>query len=173
MLLKPDSGHAAWIGYQVVFGFGMGLSMQVPTLAIQTCLRKKDVPIGLGMTFFAQLVGGSIGVPIGTNIFNSQLIRHLSGVPGFKPSLVTAGGASGILEALPAAVKEKVLVGYNDAIRDALKVGTIFCALAFLGSCGLEWVSTKNSTDSEKTEQRQEPDEEEEPGTVKVENTMF
>lgn len=172
MLLKPDSGHAYWIGYQVVFGFGMGLSMQVPTLALQTCLRKKDIPIGLGMVFFAQLIGGAIGVPVGTNIFNRQLISHLSNIPGFTPSLVTSGGARGLVDVLPGHEQE-VLIAYNDAIREAFKVGAILCALAFLGSCGIEWKSTKNSTDKEKTALANEKDDEKDVGILEVESTMF
>lgn len=146
VLLEVDSGHDKWIGYQVVFGFGMGLSMQTPTIAIQTVMFQRDVPIGMGLLFFGQLVGGAIGVPIGTNVLNNQLLKRLVGVPGFQPSLVTSGGATAIINSLPSEFKPVVLEAYNSTLQDIFKVGTILTALSFLGVASLEWRSTKDGS---------------------------
>jgi hypothetical protein len=146
ILLEVNSGHDKWIGYQVVFGFGMGLSMQTPTIAIQTVLPQRDVPIGMGLLFFGQLVGGAIGVPIGTNVLNNQLLKKLAGVPGFEPSFVTSGGVTAIINSLPAEFKPMVLEAYNSALQDVFKVGTILTALSFLGVAALEWRSTKEGS---------------------------
>src|SRR3981081_3402891 len=45
---KVDTGHPMWIGYQVIFGVGVGCGMQQTLIAVQTALPLADVPIGTG-----------------------------------------------------------------------------------------------------------------------------
>src|SRR5947209_6209883 len=40
-----DTGHSKWIGYQIVYGFGVGLAMQQPLIAVQTVLPIADIPV--------------------------------------------------------------------------------------------------------------------------------
>jgi hypothetical protein len=40
---KVDTGHAEWIGFQVLYGFSLGLGMQQAQLAAQTVLKRVDV----------------------------------------------------------------------------------------------------------------------------------
>ena len=51
--LQVHTGTSKWIGYQVVYGFGMGMCFQAPNLAAQTVLPTKGVPIGIVLMFFA------------------------------------------------------------------------------------------------------------------------
>lgn len=170
ILLEVDTSHAKWIGYQIVFGFGMGLSMQTPTIAVQTVLSSGDLPVGMALLFFGQLVGGAIGVPIGTNILNNQLLKKLSGIPGFHPSLVTSGGVTGLISSLPQELKPAVLLAYNSALQDVFKVGAILTALSFLGIAGLEWRSTKEGPVAESSS---DVDEEKDRRVVETSATMF
>lgn len=136
---QVDTSAGKWIGYQILFGFGMGFAMQTPSLAFRTVLPKKDVPVGMALGFFFQLLGGAISVPIGTNVFNTQLLKRLSSFPGFDPSLVTSGGITGLINALPEDLKPEVLIAYNGAIQEVFKIGLILSALGFIGTAGLEW----------------------------------
>ncbi|KAE9364969.1 MFS general substrate transporter [Stipitochalara longipes BDJ] len=140
--LQVDTGKGKWIGYQILFGFGMGLCLQTPNLAAQTVLPTKDVPIGLALIFFGQLLGGAIFVPVGENVLGTQLLKRLSGVPGFDPTLVTSGGATALINALPANLRQTVLEAYNEALRDVFRIGLVLSALTVLGAAGLEWRST-------------------------------
>ncbi|KAF7505295.1 hypothetical protein GJ744_001082 [Endocarpon pusillum] len=45
--LTRFTGHSKWIGYQALFGLGLGTGMQQPNLAAQTVLQQKDVPVGM------------------------------------------------------------------------------------------------------------------------------
>ena len=89
------TGSDKWIGYQVLYGFGMGLCFQTPNLATQTVLPKKDVPMGLALMFFGQLLGAAVFVSVGENVLDNQLLQRLSsiGIPNFDKSLVTSGTA--------------------------------------------------------------------------------
>ena len=138
---QVNTGSGKWIGYQVVYGIGMGLCFQVPNLAVQTVLPKNDVPIGLALMLFGQLLGAAIFVAVGENVLASQLVKRLSGVPGFNPSLVTSGGATSLINALPADQKGRVLIAYNESLRTVFRVGLILSCLTVLGAILLEWKS--------------------------------
>jgi hypothetical protein len=53
--LKVNSGHSMWIGYQFLFGAGIGFGMQQTLIAAQTCMPLKDVPIATAIMMFAQV----------------------------------------------------------------------------------------------------------------------
>lgn len=57
--LSASTPSSAWIGYQALYGLGMGLSFQAPNLAAQTVLPARDVPVGTALVFFAQLLGAA------------------------------------------------------------------------------------------------------------------
>ena len=138
---QVNTGSGKWIGYQVVYGYGMGLCFQVPNLAAQTVLPKNDVPVGLALMLFGQLLGAAVFVAVGENVLGSQLVKRLSSVPGFNPSLITSGGATSLIHSMPADQKERVLIGYNEALRTVFQVGLILSCLNVLGAVLLEWRS--------------------------------
>lgn len=140
---QVDTGAGKWIGYQILYGFGLGLCFQVPNLAAQTCLPKKDVPTGIALMFFGSLIGASVFVAIGENVLSNQLVQRLSGLPGFNPSLVTSGGATSLIRSLPESVRETALVSYNEALRTVFIVGLVPSCLAALGTFSLEWKTVK------------------------------
>ena len=148
--LQVDSGKGKWIGYQVVYGIGQGYSFQVPNLATQVALPKPDVPIGMALMFFGQLIGSAVFVSVGENVLGNQLVKRLSGIPGFNPDQVTSGGATSLLSSVAADQRGTVLVAYNEALRKIYQIGLILACLAVLGMASLEWKSvlkqpTKNA----------------------------
>jgi len=141
--LQVDTGSGKWIGYQVLYGIGMGTSFQSPNLAVQTVLPQADVPMGIAFMFFGQLIGSTVFVSVGQNVFSNQLVQRLSGFPGFNAQLVTSEGATGLLNSLPADVRGSALEAYNEALRVVFQVGLIVTCLAILGTSTLEWLSVK------------------------------
>ena len=138
---QVDTGSTKWIGYQVLYGFGMGLCFQTPNLATQTVLPKPDVPMGMALMFFGQLLGAAIFVSVGENVLSNQLLSRLSGIPGFSKSLVTSGGATSLLDAVPADLRGTVLAAYNEALRKVFQDGLILSCFAVLSIASLEWKS--------------------------------
>lgn len=138
---QVDTGSAEWIGYQVMYGFGMGLCFQTPNLATQTALPKPEVPMGMALMFFGQLLGAAVFVSVGENVLANQLLKRLSGIPGFQRSLVTEGGATELLGAVPAQYRGQVLTAYNEALRKVFQVGLILSCLAVAGVCSMEFKS--------------------------------
>ncbi|KAI1414207.1 putative MFS aflatoxin efflux pump [Hypoxylon sp. FL1857] len=155
--LQLDTGTGKWIGYQILYGFGMGMCFQAPNLAAQRVLPNKDVPVGTSMVFFTQLLSGSIFLSVGQNVLDNQLLNRLSGLPGFQPSMIEDSGATTLSSSLPAELLGPVLVAYNEALREVFKLGLCLSCLTILGSATIEWKSVKQKpkgpTGSESSEE--------------------
>lgn len=138
--LQVHTSKGKWIGYQILYGLGMGFCFQQPNLAAQTVLPKKDVPLGIAVMIFCQVISGAVFVSVSENVLDSQLLHRLSSLPGFTPSLVTSGGATQLLHSLPD-YRETILVAYNEALRKVFQIGLILSCLTVLGTFSLEWKS--------------------------------
>lgn len=138
---QVNSGEGEWIGYQVLYGIGLGLCFQVPNLATQTVLPKEDAPVGLALMLFGQLIGAAIFVSVGENVLGNQLVQRLSEVPGFDSSLVTSAGVTSLISLVYVDLRDTVLLAYNEALRRVFLVGLIVSCLTVLGAGSLEWRS--------------------------------
>ncbi|KAI7306800.1 MFS general substrate transporter [Hortaea werneckii] len=139
-----QTGSPKWIGFQVLFGLGVGLGMQQATMAAQTVLRKQDAPTGVALLFFAQQLGGAIFVSVGQNVLNSKLLSGIVRlVPDLSPERILSTGATDLRQIVPAHDLQAVLVAYNSALRQVFVVATAMACLAALGAFGLEWRSVK------------------------------
>jgi hypothetical protein len=92
----PNTGHAMWIGYQVIYGFGLGSAMQAPSLAAQAVLPKEDISTGVSLVFFTQQLGGAIFVDNNLN-FTIQAFPGIPTIFNTTNNVVQAGthGAGG------------------------------------------------------------------------------
>ncbi|KAI5458958.1 major facilitator superfamily-domain-containing protein [Mariannaea sp. PMI_226] len=147
--LQVHTSEGKWIGYQVLYGFGFGLIYQVPNLAIQTVLPKKDAPTGFALCLFGGLLVSTVFLSVGENVLATQLVKRLSTFPGFDPSLVIGGGATSLLENLPENLREPGLVAYNEALRKVFQIGLIVTCLGLPGAASLEWKTLKKKKDEE------------------------
>ena len=139
----PTTGHAKWIGYQVVFGFGLGLGMQQASLAAQAVLPRKDTPVGISLIMFCQQLGGAVFVSIGQNVFSNELGKGLAGVAGIQPARVVATGATELRNVVGAANISAVLLAYNGALVKVYEVALAMACLSIIGALAMEWKSIK------------------------------
>lgn len=142
--LKVDSSEGVWIGYQIVFAFGLGIGMQQASMSAQTVLAKQDVPIGLSLIFFCQMLGGAISISVGQNVLDSHLVTGLTSVvKGLTPEQIVNTGATNLRKVVPPSELHDVLVVYNGALRQVFIVALAFGCLACLGASLVEWRSVK------------------------------
>ncbi|KAJ5238406.1 mfs aflatoxin efflux [Penicillium chermesinum] len=130
-----------WIGYQILLGFGQGLCSSAPNLAVQAVLPTKDVPLGSSLVIFVQLLGSTVFASAGENIFYSQLISHLTRVPGFTKGMATSSGATTLIDVLPVNSRPQALTGYNEALRSVFYCMLALACLTILGTVTMEWKS--------------------------------
>ena len=139
----PHTGHSAWIGYQALFGMGIGLGMQQSSVAAQTVLPRRDVSIGAALMMFSQTLGGAVFVSVGNNIFDTRFAHNLVKIPGVDVGSVAAAGATDLRNMVPASLLPQVLVAYNDALRATFYLITALTCLTIVGSSTMEWKSVK------------------------------
>ena len=142
--LKPDSGHAKWIGYQALTGIGIGLGMQQPLIAVQTVLDLSDVPTGTAIIIFAQTLGGALFVSIGQNVFTNKLVEGLAKyAPSVDPLVVLKTGATAIQSTVDKADLAGVTLAYNEGLTKSFLVAAVMAATTLIGSAAIEWKSVK------------------------------
>ncbi|KAF2725269.1 MFS general substrate transporter [Polychaeton citri CBS 116435] len=132
-----------WIGYQIIFGIGMGLGMQQGALAAQAVLRGPDVPMGVSLMFFGQMLGGAVFLSVGQNLLNHKLVSGLTGLTGMSAQQIIGTGATQIRDVVSSDQLAQVLVIYNNALRTTFFLAAALGAAAAIGAFSLEWVNLK------------------------------
>lgn len=168
--LSPGSGHSHWIGYQVLFGFGIGLGFQASTLAAQTVLPRADVPLGLALMFFMQQLGGSVFLSVGQNVFSTKLVDRLSGVAGLDAKVIVNTGATDLRSTVPLSQLNTVLNAYSYALTRVFILAAVLSACTILGSVAVEWKSLKGKKGSGGSPETAEAKQEQGESKVSAEN---
>ncbi|KAI1290513.1 MFS general substrate transporter [Xylaria venustula] len=140
----PYVSTGTWIGYQILFGIGVGAGFQQPLIAVQTVLGIDDVPIGTSVIAFMQTLGGALFVSVGNNVFNNKLVEQLAEhLPGTNPETIIAVGSTNLKKVLPADILPAVILSYNNALTTAFTVATALAAISIVGAVFMEWKSVK------------------------------
>lgn len=144
---KVDTGSAKWIGYQIIYGIGVGCGMQQSLIAAQTVLHLDDIPTGTAMLMFAQTFGGALFIGVAQNVFTNRLVSNLlENVPTLNPAIVLTTGATSLKGAITAqnpSLLPGVLTAYNSALVQTFYVSVAMASLSIFGAAGIEWKSVK------------------------------
>ncbi|KAF2134247.1 MFS general substrate transporter [Dothidotthia symphoricarpi CBS 119687] len=139
-----DTGSPKWIGYQFIFGAGVGLGMQQTLIAVQTALPAEDIPIGTAIMMFTQMLGGALFISVGQNVFTNQLIKNLARVvPDLDASIVLTTGATELKHVVPAEYLSGVLSAYNSSLVQTFYVSVAAAVVSIFGAVFVEWKSMK------------------------------
>ena len=139
----PSTGQSKWIGFQALYGLGLGLGMQQASLAAQAVLQRRDVPTGVSVIMFCQQLGGAVFVSVGENVFTNKLVEGLSSIPNFNPASVVNVGATELRQYVPAASLPQVVTAYNGALVTTYRVALAMACLSIIGSASMEWKNIK------------------------------
>ncbi|KAG7007214.1 condensin complex subunit 2 [Physcia stellaris] len=144
---KVDTGSSMWIGYQIIYGLGVGSGMQQALIAAQTVLHLDDIPTGTSIIMFAQTFGGALFIGVAQNVFTNRLLSNLlENVPTLNPALVLTTGAVSLKGTITKSAPDllpAVLVAYNSALVQTYYVSVAMAALAIFGVVAIEWKSVK------------------------------
>ncbi len=141
---------SAWTmaAYMVVFGLGLGLILQVLTVAVQNAVPYEELGTATsGVTFF-RMIGGSFGTAVFGAIFANLLIGnvlkalHLTQAPaGFNLSADNPDA----IHKLPASVQAGVVEGISHTIQTMFLIGVPIAFVAFLLSWTLPELALRKS----------------------------
>lgn len=139
----PTTSPAKWIGYQVLFGFGLGCGIQQPMNVVQTVLDRSDIATGAAIVMFARFLGSAVFLPVAQNVVISRLISTLTNLPDINPVAVENGGATKIRLLATGNDLKTLISDYNTAIVDVFYMVVASSALTIVGSMLVEWRSLK------------------------------
>ncbi|KAJ5097754.1 MFS transporter [Penicillium angulare] len=161
LLFRVHTSLAMWLGFQIVFGAGAGIGLELPNIAVQTVLSEKDVSIGTSLVVFARSLGGAIFVSVGQNVFSNRIVSGMTArVSEIDPSVILQTGAtelqqtvrqSGISDA--EGVLAVVLEIYNDAIIQTFVLALALACVSIPGAMGVEWRTVKRTSKGDNSEQ--------------------
>jgi hypothetical protein len=138
-MIRTDSPRGHRIGFQILSGLGYGICSQMPILAVQVVLSKTDVPSGLVIVMFLQMLGGALAPTVGQNLFTDFLLRNLANIQGIDGTVVVAAGATRFMEIVPPEHLNAVVDAFNSALRHVFWVALATPALAWIISWVMEW----------------------------------
>ncbi|MEU6081028.1 DHA2 family efflux MFS transporter permease subunit [Streptomyces sp. NPDC047108] len=138
--LDMSSSTALTSLYFAVFGFGLGLVMQVLILAAQNSVRYEDLGVATSGATFFRSIGAAFGVAIFGTIFTGRLGDKLEA--GLAGQQLPPGVSLHDLETdartvlrLPAALRADALDAYATAITDVFLYAAPVVAVAFVLAC--------------------------------------
>ena len=147
-LIGVSTGAWTTAGYMAVFGFGLGLILQVLTVAVQNAVPYEELGTATsGVTFF-RMMGGSFGTAVFGAIFANLVVSnvvkalHLTRAPaGFS---LNAQNPS-VIHKLPPALESGVIHGIAQTVQTMFLIGVPIGFVAFLLSWTLPEIELRKS----------------------------
>jgi EmrB/QacA subfamily drug resistance transporter len=150
LMSRIDTTTGSWViaAYLAVFGLGLGLILQVLTVAVQNAVPYEELGTATsGVTFF-RMIGGCFGTAVFGAIFSNLLVTnvlaalHLKAAPA---GLVINSENPSVIHHLPAAVQAGVISGIAHTIQTVFLVAVPIAFLAFLLSWTLPEIELRKS----------------------------
>lgn len=151
---KPTTGVSAWIGWQVMYGLGMGLAIPQPWSATSTALKSEDIPAGMTAIAFGISTGAALFISISENIFSNVLRQGLSNIPDIDVDTVINQGVTNLLDGVPASDEAQVVGAYNFAVTRTFWSCVAVVCLGMVAALGMDWNSVKKTKKDESAEDK-------------------
>lgn len=121
-----------------VFGFGLGLIMQVVVLVVQNAVPVDEIGTATSTNNYFREVGGALGVAIFGTIFTNKLAENLTTVfteAGANPEQAGQATATldpAVMKQLPEQVQDGIVNAYADSLAPVFWYLVPFLIIAFL-----------------------------------------
>jgi MFS family permease len=133
--IGAHTSTGALIGFQIVYGVGIGGAMQNTVMSVQAEYADDEarVPQATSLVNFTQLLGGVVGIAIAGTLFANRL---RSGLPADLPEDVRIAVVASVdaVKLLPPGLKEGVIDAYVKALKPVFILGVPAGALASLSA---------------------------------------
>lgn len=135
----------------VVFGAGLGFTMQTLILAVQNTVERRDLGIATSSATFFRSMGGAVGVAVFGAILSSRLsseIPRLLAERGIRPpagSLSDQLGTPDEIGLLPSAIRSVVRDGFSMGLDSIYLVIVPLALIAFVAVLGIREIPLRSS----------------------------
>ena len=147
-LIGVSTGAWTMAAYMAVFGLGLGLILQVLTVAVQNAVPYEELGTATsGVTFF-RMIGGSFGTAVFGAIFANLVLTnvlhalHLTKAP---PGFNLGADNPAAIHQLPAGVQAGVIQGIAHTVQTMFLIGVPIAFVAFLLSWTLPELALRKS----------------------------
>lgn len=141
--LEIDTSAGRWIGFQILYGTGLGCLVQAPNMAAQTVLAREDIAIGVSLMYFGQQLFAAIFTTVGQSTLDNQLTDRLAGFSNITSELIKNTGVTELLELIPTEHHTAALNAYNDSLRVCFRIALVLACISILGAVLMEWRTVK------------------------------
>lgn len=143
--LTLTTSHFVLSIWMLIIGAGLGMFMQVATLAVQNSTKREMLGTATSTVIFFRSIGSSLGGAVFGTILTARLTHHIQQV---LPNV--SGVANGVLHTgvskLPDNLKHQVLGAYVNSFHDMFLLAIPFTVAAFIVSLFLRETPLRNST---------------------------
>lgn len=143
--LTLTTSHFLLSVWMFVIGAGLGMFMQVATLAVQNATKRSMLGTATSTVTFFRSVGSSLGGAVFGTILTSRLTHHIHDALPQATGVAASALATGTTH-LPAAIKTPVLGAYVKSFHDMFLLAIPFTMAAFVTALFLKETPLHNST---------------------------
>ncbi|KAI9646521.1 hypothetical protein NHQ30_004514 [Ciborinia camelliae] len=137
---SPSTPVGKWIGYQILYGVGRGLGIQMPILSVQKTVPPKQIPLAMALVTFCQSFGAALFLSLGETIYSNSfgnLIHEYA--PSANVTEITDAGATGFRSLVSGEDLEGVLIAYAKSIDRVFYMAAGLAAGSFIFAWGMGW----------------------------------
>jgi len=144
--------------YQMIVGFGSGLNIQSPLIALQSHTKRHDVAIATSTYGFIRTLATGFSIVIGGTIAQSELQKKRPALeqslgPKLTSQVLGAGFGTNVhfIQQLPSSQRDFVNVAYTESLRTMWIFYTALSAVAILPSLLIKRAVLSNEHEAVKT----------------------
>ncbi|KAK6069497.1 MFS aflatoxin efflux [Seiridium cupressi] len=136
------------VGYQLLYGFGVGFGFGQQSYVVQTILPRTDVPIGVTLVTRSQNLSASIFVAVVQSIFQSELRSRLpSASGGADLTSLSSSGAVDFISSLPVDEQQQARESYSASLVQTMYISLALSVASTVGALCIRWGSMRKGND--------------------------
>ncbi len=134
--VTPTTSQISLSIWMVITGLGMGMFMQVMTLAVQNSIDVSQMGTATGLVTFFRSIGSAIGTAVFGVILITRLTYHLGKslpshiVTQVKGSVLSSLGGTGLN--IPSSIMKTIINSFSLAFHDVFLAAIPFAVIAFI-----------------------------------------
>ncbi|KAK6996788.1 ABC transporter [Favolaschia claudopus] len=135
------------IGFQIIFGVGLGVALQNTMVVVQAEFAAEQTMLSraTSVVTFVQTLGASTGLAISGAIFSSQLKHRLNNISDLDPdSVATALSSVEAVFFFPPTLRVQILSGYIHAVDSVFILSLVAAVLGSVGSLVIQRGKVEN-----------------------------
>ncbi|HEV3280441.1 MAG TPA: MFS transporter [Acidimicrobiales bacterium] len=147
-LIGVATGAWTVAAYMAVFGFGLGLVMQVLVVAVQNAVPYEELGTATSGTTFFRMIGGSFGTAVFGAVYANLVVSNVLAslhLPKAPPGFSLNADNPTAIHHLPAATQAAVIEGIAHTIQTMFLIGVPIGLVAFLLSWTLPEIELRKS----------------------------